>query len=101
MIVKRGPQFVQLVNGYSYRRSAGVEQLAPAVVAGRDVRGDELVGVRVRRTLDDDEAVVPFVRRRRARHRGDVGARRRLLAQAAREGVEKPGPSLGVDLDTG
>ena len=67
---------------------AGVEQLAPAVGAGGDVRRDELVRARVGGALQDHEAVagrraVDRVPRRHLAHlvRGDVAARRRLRRQ--------------------
>ena len=41
MIVKRGPQLVQLTKGWRYRRSAGSASSAQAVGAGRDVGGDQ------------------------------------------------------------
>ena len=41
MIVKRGPQLVQVMNGWRYRRSAGSDSSRQAVVAGGRVGGDE------------------------------------------------------------
>lgn len=43
MIVKRGPQLVQFIKGYPYRRVLFVPKLPQAVLADADIRGDKSV----------------------------------------------------------
>ena len=87
---------------------AGVEQLATAVVAGGDVRRDELVGAGVGLALEDDERVPGRrpVRRDARLHLphligGDVAARRRLGRQRLGKAGHRVGRALSEHLDAG
>ncbi len=108
MIVNRGPQLVQLMKGYSMAAVGRIEQLAPAVLAGGDVGGDELVGIGVYRALEDDEGVArgrtvggDAGRHLPALQRGDVAAWRRFRGQGQGERVHVGGLPLHEDLHAG
>ena len=103
-----GPAVGAVGEGVVVAAVRGVEQLAAAVVAGRDVGGDQLVGVRVGLALEDDERVAGLraVRGRAGRHRahlvrGDVAAGRRLPRQRLAERGDRVRRALHEHLHAG
>ena len=87
-IVNRGPQFVQLVNGYRYRRSAGsrISCRHAAHVArsgGMEIRRSDVVPA-----LDDRERVEPLRRDRLRVNLANLGGSRRGTGESVDEIVE-------------
>ncbi len=78
-----------------------VEELGAAVVAGRDVRGDQLIGVGVDGAVQDEERRSAFGLGVGALVGGDVGARRRLARQGEGEGLDVGRRALRQDLHAG
>ena len=80
---------------------ARIEELGAALVARRDVRRDELVGVGVHGAREDAEGRGAFELGRDPLERGDVGTWRRLARQGLDERVDVGRRAFRHDLDAG
>jgi hypothetical protein len=96
MIVNRGPQFVHVMNGWRYRRSAGSNssrrQSAHSATSGRDRRDP-----RPAAAGHDREARLATERPGRLDHGGDARERRGLRHEPVGEHGHRVGVALHLD----
>ncbi len=97
--VMRGPQSVQVMNGYMKRRLPGSSNSACARVAQRHVGGHRRRGGRLVATLEDGKVVSAARRSRLRSHAVNPGQRWGLSPQLRGELLQVARRALDLDLD--